>query len=241
MATNKERLDKVLSNSGLGTRKDVKKLIKQGSVMVNGSVVLDAGAKVDPNSDIIEVAGRTLDYKENIYIMLNKPQGVLSTTYDKTETTVIDLLYGEYSHRNLFPVGRLDMDTEGLILLTDDGQLAHRLLSPKNMVPKLYYVEVNGRLDEQDVLAFKAGISLGDFTALSSELEILEIGDNSSALIKIYEGKFHQIKRMMEAQNKEVTYLKRLYIGPLELDEALEPGEWRELTGEEIDMLQQYV
>lgn len=241
MSANIQRLDKVLSNSGYGTRKEVKKIIKQGSVMVNNSVVLDVGTKVDPETDIIEVAGRTLDYKANIYIMLNKPSGVLSTTYDKTETTVIDLLYGEYSHRDLFPVGRLDIDTEGLVLLTDDGQLAHRLLSPKNMVPKLYYVEVNGRLDEQDVSAFNAGICLGDFTTLSSELEILQAGDKSTALVKIYEGKFHQIKRMMQARNKEVVYLKRLSIGPLELDEDLDLGQWRELTCEEISLLQKYV
>jgi 16S rRNA pseudouridine516 synthase len=241
MSANIQRLDKVLSNSGYGTRKEVKKIIKQGSVMVNNSVVLDVGTKVDPETDIIEVAGRILDYKANIYIMLNKPSGVLSTTYDKTETTVIDLLYGEYSHRDLFPVGRLDIDTEGLVLLTDDGQLAHRLLSPKNMVPKLYYVEVNGRLDEQDVSAFNAGICLGDFTTLSSELEILQAGDKSTALVKIYEGKFHQIKRMMQARNKEVVYLKRLSIGPLELDEDLDLGQWRELTCEEISLLQKYV
>lgn len=236
-----ERLDKILSMSGFGTRKDVKKLIKQGAVTVNGNTVNDAGEKVYPLIDDIRIFGEELDYKSHIYIMMNKPAGVVSSTREEEDTTIIDLLEEEYSHRNLFPVGRLDRDTEGLILLTDDGQLAHRLLSPKNRVEKIYYVEVRGKLNEDDVAAFAGGIPLEDFTALPAELEILEAGKFSRALVKIHEGKFHQVKRMMKARGKEVVYLKRLSIGPLKLDENLEPGEWRELTDSEIEGLQNIV
>ncbi|TYP56160.1 pseudouridine synthase [Thermosediminibacter litoriperuensis] len=237
MAGKTERLDKVLSMSGYGSRKDVKKIIKRGEVEVNGRVVTDAGAPVDPAVDSISVYGEPLIFKEYIYIMMNKPKGVISATHDRRETTVIDLLEDEFSHRNLFPVGRLDKDAEGLLLLTDDGQLAHRLLSPRKKVEKVYYVEVKGRLVEEDVRAFQEGIFLGDYRAFPAKLEILEAGEVSSALITVYEGKFHQIKRMMKARGKEVTYLKRLSMGPLKLDEDLNPGEWRELTGEEIRRL----
>jgi len=236
-----ERLDKILSMSGFGTRKDVKKLIKQGAVTVNGKTVNDAGEKVYPLTDAIRVFGDNLDYKRHIYVMLNKPAGAISSTGDEEETTIIDLLDGEYLHRDLFPVGRLDKDTEGLILLTDDGMLAHRLLSPKNKVEKVYYVEVRGRLNENDVAATACGIPLEDFTAMPAELEILESGNISKALVKIHEGKFHQVKRMMKALDKEVTYLKRLSIGPLKLDESLMPGEWRELTDSEIEALQNMI
>ena len=159
--------------------------------------------------------------------MLNKPDGVISSTQDSVDITVIDLLEGEYSHRELFPVGRLDKDTEGLIFLTDDGKMAHRLLSPKNRVDKTYYVEVRGKLSERDVLAFEAGIELEDFTTLPAKLDILEVGDVSKAYVTICEGKFHQIKRMMKSVGKEVIYLKRLSLGPLQLDEELAPGQWR--------------
>lgn len=236
-----ERLDKILSMSGFGTRKDVKKLIRHGAVTVNGQTVNDAGKRVQPLTDDIRVFKEKLDFKENIYIMLNKPAGVISSTKDEEETTIIDLLEGEYSHRNLFPVGRLDRDAEGLILLTDDGQLSHRLLSPKNKIEKVYYVEVAGELNGDDVTAFAGGIQLEDFIALPSKLEILESGKTSKALVKIHEGKFHQVKRMMKARNKEVTYLKRISVGPLKLDESLEPGNWRELTDSEIEELQNII
>jgi len=239
MKQKRQRLDKVLSNSGYGSRKDVKKLIKDGAVSVNGDTVTDAGALVDAMQDEIYVHGERLDFKEHIYIMLNKPQGVISSTESRSSETVIDLLEGAYSHRDLFPVGRLDKDAEGLILLSDDGEMAHRILSPKNHVQKVYYIEVEGRLDESDAEAFSRGIQLEDFTALPAELLILEAGQVSKALVKIHEGKFHQVKRMIKARGKEVIYLKRLAIGPLELDESLEPGEWRELTEEEIASLKQ--
>lgn len=232
-----ERIDKVLSLSGYGTRKEVKKLIKLGAVSVNGEIVNEPKFHVDPVNDTIRVSGKDLEYKEFIYIMMNKPQDVISSTYDKTTTTIIDLLEGEFSHRNLFPAGRLDKDSEGLILLTDDGQLAHKLLAPKNKVEKVYYVEVKGTLDDSDVAAFENGIVLEDFKAQPAKLEILEAGDISKAKVYIYEGKFHQVKRMVLARGKEVTYLKRLALGSLVLDEDLEPGEWRELTESEISLL----
>lgn len=234
----RERLDKILSLSGYGSRKEVKKIIRDGLVTVNNSTINDPGFHVILENDKVKVAGVPVHYKEFIYIMLNKPQGVVSSTRDYTNTTVLDLLEGEYSHRDLFPVGRLDKDTEGLILLTDNGKLAHSLLSPKNQIPKTYYVEVKGKLKNDDIKAFKKGIDLGDFTTMPAEMEILEVGnEHSKAKLKIYEGKFHQVKRMMEAIDTQVTYLKRVSIGPLILDEDLLPGMWRELNKKEIQDL----
>lgn len=235
-----ERLDKILSQSGYGSRKDVKKMIKQGQVSVNGQLTKDAGTQVDPAADVIKVSGEQVLFQENIYIMMNKPDGVLSSTRDGMTETVIDLLAGEFYHRNLFPVGRLDKDTEGLILLTDNGKLAHRLLSPKNQVAKVYYVEVEGHLEDEDVAVFRSGIELDDFTTLPATLEIIETGDVSKAFVTICEGKFHQIKRMMKAIDKEVLYLKRLSLGPLKLDPTLEWGQWRELTEDEIQSLLEF-
>lgn len=235
-----ERLDKILSQSGYGSRKDVKKMIKQGQVSVNGQLTKDAGTQVDPAADVIKVSGEQVLFQENIYIMMNKPDGVLSSTRDGMTETVIDLLAGEFYHRNLFPVGRLDKDTEGLILLTDNGKLAHRLLSPKNQVAKVYYVEVEGHLEDEDVAVFRSGIELEDFTTLPATLEIIETGDVSKAFVTICEGKFHQIKRMMKAIDKEVLYLKRLSLGPLKLDPTLESGQWRELTEDEIQSLLEF-
>lgn len=232
-----QRLDKVLAMSGYGSRKDVKKLVKQGAVTVNGESVTDAGAPVRPGADDLRVFDKPVEFYAQVYIMMNKPSGVISSTRDGRDTTVIDLLEGAYSHRKLFPAGRLDKDAEGLLLLTDDGALAHRLLSPKHRVPKAYYVEVEGELQEADVSAFREGIDLGDFTALPAELTLLSAGEISQALVKVVEGKFHQVKRMVEAREKRVVYLKRLSLGSLELDEDLAPGEWRELTAEEIRKL----
>lgn len=232
-----QRIDKILSSSGYGSRKDVKKLIKAGQVFVNGNIVNDAGFQVNPFVDQITVAGEELIFYEHVYIMMNKPEGVVSSTRDNKDVTVIDLLDGEYSHRKLFPVGRLDKDAQGLILLTDDGKLAHRLLSPKNHVEKTYYVEVDGKLDEADTNAFAKGIQLEDFVTLPSKLHILESGNISRCYVTICEGKFHQIKRMMKARGKNVILLKRLSLGKLKLDESLEPGSWRELTEDEINLL----
>ncbi|MGI6486196.1 MAG: pseudouridine synthase [Tepidanaerobacteraceae bacterium] len=237
MNNNRMRLDKVLSMSGFGSRKDVKRLVKQGGVYVNKRHAKDPGMQVLPNEDDIKVFGEKVVYKDFIYIILNKPKGVITSTADSREVTVIDLLEGSFSHRNLFPVGRLDKDAEGLILLTDNGRLAHKLLAPKSQIEKTYYVEVDGNLDESDTQAFAKGIELDDFKALPASLKILRCGPRSAAQLTIYEGKFHQVKKMMEARGRQVTYLKRLSIGPLVMDKSLAPGEWRELTDAEIKAL----
>jgi len=235
---NTQRLDKILSNSGYGTRKEIKKLVKQGVVKVDGEVVRDSGIHVDPDTSVIEISGEELHYKEFIYIMMNKPDGVISATYDRRLPTAIDLLPDEYRHFNPFPAGRLDIDTEGLLLITNDGQLAHELLSPKKHIPKKYYALVHGEVTKDDVDCFSQGIVLDDgYKTLPAELNILKSGAYSEIELIIHEGKFHQVKRMFEAVGKKVKYLRRLEIGSLRLDESLEPGEFRELTDEELESL----
>jgi len=230
-----QRIDKILSNSGFGTRKEIKKLIKNGEVKVDGVVVKDSAMQVNPKESVIEVAGEILKYREYIYIMMNKPQGVISATYDNRHRTVIDILPDEYKFFNLFPVGRLDIDTEGLLLLTNDGQLAHELLSPRKHVPKKYYALIDGIVTTKDVDVFREGVVLDDgYKTLPSELFILKSGPYSEVEIVIYEGKFHQVKRMFEAVGKKVKYLRRIGMGKLKLDETLEPGDVRELTDEEM-------
>ncbi|SHE98268.1 16S rRNA pseudouridine516 synthase [Caldanaerobius fijiensis DSM 17918] len=237
-----ERLDKILSNSGIGTRKEVKALIKQGNVMVNDTVVDDPGVHVDPSVDAIYVNGIKLVYRKYIYLMHNKKMGYITATEDDRERTVLDLLPEEYRHFKVFPVGRLDKDSEGLLLLTNDGDLAHRLLSPNKKVEKKYYVRVAGGLGDNEVEKFRKGIKLDDgYVTLPAELEILKRGDISEAYVTIVEGKFHQVKRMFLALSKKVEYLKRVSMGPLLLDENLKPGHFRELTEEEIFKLKSAV
>jgi 16S rRNA pseudouridine516 synthase len=234
----RERLDKILSNMGYGTRKEVKALVKSSDVLVNGSRVKDSSVHVDPENDEIEVDGEKLVYREFIYIMLNKPQGVISATEDKYDETVLDLLDHEHVIFNPAPVGRLDKDTEGLLLLTNDGDLNHRLLSPKKHVPKRYYAEIEGVVKEKDVRAFLEGVVLDDgYKTMPAELKIIKSDSISEIEVVLYEGKFHQVKRMFEAVNKKVIYLKRTEMGPLKLDETLELGEYRELTEEELKAL----
>lgn len=238
----KIRLDKMLANSGLGSRKEVKSIIKSGAVLVSNEIVKDPGFLVGINEDNLQVNGKRLQYKEFHYLMMNKPPGVISATWDRDSKTVIDLLSEPYNKFDLFPVGRLDKDTEGLLLLTNDGQLAHKLLSPKKQVPKTYYVEVPGKVVEHDIITFQRGITLeSDFTTLPSELNILELGDISKVLVTIYEGKFHQVKRMFEAVGKSVLYLKRISMGNLKLDDSLSIGEYKELTEEEMGSLNEYL
>ncbi len=233
-----QRLDKILSNSGYGTRKEAGQLIRSGNVTVDGVTVKDRGMHVDPESSVIEVCGERLKYRKFIYLMMNKPQGVISATTDNRHETAVDILPDEYRGFNLFPAGRLDIDTEGLLLMTNDGQLAHDLLSPKRNVPKTYYALVRGVVTREDVERFREGVTLDDgYRTLPAELEIIRQGSDSEVELTIYEGKFHQVKRMFEAVGKKVKYLKRLRIGNLVLDENLEPGECRELTMEELDML----
>jgi len=233
-----QRVDKILSNLGFGTRKEIKQLIKNGEVKVDGHIINDSGMHVDPKKSQIEVSGQKLNYRQYIYIMMNKPAGVISATFDNKHKTVVDILPEEYKCFNVFPVGRLDIDTEGLLLLTNDGQLAHELLSPKKHVPKRYFAFIDGEVTEEDVKKFEEGITLDDgYKTLPAELYILDSGVNSSIDVVIYEGKFHQIKRMFEAVGKKVKFLKRITMANLVLDKELAPGECRELTEEELTNL----
>jgi len=234
----KERLDKVISNLGIGSRKDVKILIKQGLVSINGSIAKDPGLQINPAISIIVIDGKQLTYKEHIYIMMNKPQGVISATYDGRHKTVINLLPPAYANIELFPAGRLDIDTEGFILLTNDGDFAHEILAPKKHIPKTYFARVDGKVEENDVKKFKEGIIIDDgYKCLPAELSVLKSAEASDIELTIYEGKFHQVKRMFEAIGKTVTYLKRTAMGGLKLDETLELGECREITDEELKQI----
>lgn len=231
------RLDKYLADMGVGTRSEVKVLIKKRRVQVGNEVVNDPNRKIAIGVDSVRVDGREVSYVHYEYYMLNKPAGVLSATEDKHAKTVIDLI--ETSKRkDLFPVGRLDKDTEGLLLITNDGGLAHSLLSPKKHVDKEYYAKVEGVVTNEDVEAFAKGLQVDeDFKAMPAKLTILSQGEFSEITLIIQEGKFHQVKRMFEAMGKKVVYLKRLSMGSLQLDESLQPGEYREVTQEELALL----
>lgn len=234
----RERLDKVLGNTGYGTRKEAKALVKSGEVKVNGNLVKDSAMHIDPENDYIEVSGEKLLYRKYVYIMLNKPQGVISATEDDRDETVVDLLEPELAVFNPAPVGRLDKDTEGLLLLTNDGDLNHRLLSPKKHVPKKYYAKISGIVTEEDVVKFAEGVVLDDgYKTMPAELKILKSDSISEIEVILHEGKFHQVKRMFESVDKKVVYLKRTEMGPLKLDENLELGEYRELTDNELEIL----
>ncbi len=228
------RLDKYLADMGLGTRSEVKAYIRKGRVQVDGTVVKEADRKIDVPAQTVCFDGRRIVYEAFEYYMLNKPAGVVSAVRDNICRTVIGLI-AEPKKDDLFPVGRLDKDTEGLLLITNDGELAHRLLSPKKHVGKVYYARVKGRITQKEIELFKQGIRIEeDFTTLPAELAILESGEESAVHVTIYEGKFHQVKRMFEAVGTEVIYLKRLSMGTLKLDETLAPGEYRKLTEEEL-------
>mgnify|MGYP000922520033 FL=1 len=235
-----QRLDKIIANLGYGTRKEVKLLIKNDAIKVNGIVAKDGAMHVDPLNDVIEVGGQVLNYRKFIYLMMNKPHGVISATYDNRHKTVVDILPEEYKSFGLFPVGRLDADTEGLLIMTNDGQLAHELLSPKKHVPKRYYALVAGKVTEEDVLKFREGVVLDDgYKTMPAHLDILVSDDFSEIELVIYEGKFHQVKRMFEVVGKKVKYLRRIAMGSLALDENLQAGECRELTEDEVNMLKE--
>ncbi|WP_274307780.1 pseudouridine synthase [Solibacillus daqui] len=232
------RLDKLLANMGYGSRKEVKVLLKQKAVTVDGEVVKDSAMHVDPEKQNVSVFGERVEYIEFIYVMMNKPPGVISATEDRYDQTVIDLLDPYVQHFQPFPVGRLDKDTEGLLLITNDGNLAHNLLSPKKHVPKWYYAKIDGVVTEADIEAFAQGVTLDDgYHTKPGELKVLVSGEESEIELMIQEGKFHQVKRMFESVGKTVTYLKRLSMGPLELDEELALGDYRELTKEELTSL----
>lgn len=233
------RLDKLLSNMGYGSRKEVKILLKSKAVEVNGVFAKDVSMHVNSTTDQIIVFGEKVIYTEFIYLMMNKPPGVISATEDKYDQTVIDLLDPLAQHFKPFPVGRLDKDTEGLLILTNNGHLSHQLLSPKKHVPKLYFAVIEGKVTEDDVKKFKEGVTLEDgYFTKPGELTILLSGEVSEIELTIMEGKFHQVKRMFESVGKKVTYLKRMSMGSLRLDETLELGEYRHLTEEELEALQ---
>ena len=236
------RLDKIIAASGKYSRREVKLLIRQGRVLVDGVPARSPEDKVDPESAEIAVNGEALPYRRYTWLMLHKPAGVLSATEDGRGTTVLDLLPQELRRRNLFPVGRLDKDTEGLLLLTNEGVLAHDLLSPRRHVDKVYYARTAGQLREEDRQAFAAGMALGDgLKCLPAELEILSAGlEGSEALVTLREGKFHQVKRMLAARGTPVLYLKRIRMGNLTLDPALAPGEYRYLTEKELAGLRNF-
>lgn len=228
------RLDKLLAHSGYGSRKEVKELIRKGQVSVNEVVIKDDDFKVDEVNDEVIVEGIIVDYQKFIYIMMNKPDGVLSATYDPKDPIVLDLIE-DTPTRGLFPVGRLDKDSEGLLLITNDGKLAHELLSPKKHVDKVYYIEYEGELVSDVKERFKEGIILKDnYKCLPASIELL---NDNKAYVTISEGKFHQVKRMINMCNGEVTYLKRIKFGPLELDNSLKEGEYRYLSNLELDSL----
>ena len=230
-----ERLDKIISATGKKSRREVREMVRQGRVLVDGKPAPAADMKVDPQTAVILLDGEPLGYEKFTYVMLHKPAGVLTATEDRRQETVLDLLPPELRRRALSPVGRLDKDTEGLLLLTNDGQLAHRLLSPKSHVDKVYYARVDGALEPGDIAAFAAGMTLGDgLECLPAGLEILS---PTEALVTLREGKFHQVKRMLAARGKPVLYLKRLSMGRLRLDPVLAPGAWRMLTEEERSAL----
>ena len=207
-----ERLDKILSNLGYGSRKEIKQAVKKGLIEVNGEVVKDNGMQIDPEVDKIFVNGEEIFYRKYIYLMMNKPDGVVSATYDNRDETVVDLLEIEHQVFNPFPVGRLDKDTVGLLLLTNDGELNHRLISPKWKVDKVYYAKIDKKVTEEDIKKFKKGITLDDgYLCKEAKLEILSATeDGSEVMVTIQEGKFHQVKRMFEAVNKSVVYLRRV-------------------------------
>ncbi len=231
------RLDRYLSDMNVGTRSEIKSWIRGGSVAVNSHPCLRPETKVNTDEDEITFNGQRILYEEYIYYMLNKPTGVVSATDDRRDKTVIDLIKTA-SRKDMFPVGRLDKDTEGLLLLTNDGDLAHRLLSPKKEVDKVYYARIKGRVTDEDTAAFLSGISIGDDKpCLPAKLDIIRSDDISEIELTICEGKYHQVKRMFEAVGKEVIYLKRISMGGLSLDSNLKPGDYRRLTIHELEQL----
>ena len=231
-----ERLDKLLASTGHWSRKEVKDMVRQGRVLADGVPVKKPEEKFDPSVTCIQVDGQRVDCAPFVYLMMDKPAGLLSATEDRKQKTVLDLLPEHLQRRGLFPVGRLDKDTTGLLLLTDDGALAHELLSPKKHVDKVYLARVDGRVDGDDVAALAEGMVLGDgLHCLPAGLEPLE--DGSRCLVTLREGKYHQVKRMLAARGKPVLELRRLSMGPIPLDEHLGAGEWRYLTAQEVDAL----
>lgn len=232
------RTDKLLASMDYGSRKEVKKLLKKGAFTANGEIVKDGKVHVDPKKDVLEVFGEVLDYREFIYLIMNKPPGYVSATEDKVEATVIDLLATNYLAYDLFPVGRLDKDTTGLLLLTNDGKLGHQLTSPKKKVDKTYLVQLDIPVTQIDIDALEQGVTLEDgYETKPAQVNILDEDDLTTLHLTIREGKYHQVKRMFQTRGKKVTALTRKRMGSLHLDPKLEQGEYRELTDSELDSL----
>lgn len=234
------RLDKLLTLLGEGTRSEIKAAVRAGRVTVDGVPARDAGMQVEGETDDIRLDGRRLIYKPVRHVMLHKPAGVLTAARDRKQKTVMDLLPPMYAAMGAMPAGRLDKDTEGLLVITSDGQLAHRIISPKHEVGKVYYARLDGELTDEDIRVLEAGVHIsdadGEFDARPAKIWKAE---GNAAFIRVTEGKYHQVKRMFAARGKPVIYLKRMAIGSLMLDPALAPGEWRELTDEEVAQLEQ--
>lgn len=234
-----ERLDKILASQGTLSRRDIKEIMKKGRVSVNGTVVKDSSIKVDIYKDEVCLDGEKITLKKHIYIMMNKPQGVVSASEGEKEETVVDLVPDEFYRKGLFPAGRLDKDTTGFVLITDDGDFAHKILSPKNHIFKTYLARLDHELSESDIRMLENGITLGDGTILKeAKVEIVEQSDTPLVKIMICEGKYHQVKRMFAAAGNRVVALHRSKMGELELDSALNPGECREITPEELQKIQ---
>lgn len=234
-----ERLDKILASQGTLSRRDVKEIIKKGRVTLNGIVVRDSAVKVDLNTDIVAIDGEQISLKKHIYIMMNKPQGVISASDSESDETVVDLVPDELFRKGLFPAGRLDKDTTGFVLITDDGDFAHKILSPKNHIFKTYLARLQHELTVSDIETLEKGITLADGTILKeAKVEIVENSETPLIKIMICEGKYHQVKRMFAATGNKVIELHRSKMGELELDPNLKPGECREITPEELIKVQ---
>ncbi len=235
----KERVDKILSNMGLCSRREAAKAAKSGQITLNGEKIRDPGIKADPEADVICLKGQRVQYQKYIYLMLNKKAGYITATEDKRQATVLDLLPERERKLNLFAAGRLDKDTEGLLILTNDGAFAHSIMSPRHHIDKVYYGEYSGELAPDSEERFREGLVLSpDFRCMPAELQRLEPG---KALITIREGKFHQVKRMVEACGGQITYLKRLQIGTLKLPETLKIGEFCHITPEEMQKMRNFL
>ena len=232
------RLDKFLCEMQIGSRREIKEFAKRGRIKVNGNVIKSTDLKIHPNVDHVYVDNKKVDFVQFEYFMMNKPQGVISATKDEKETTVVDLIK-DSARVDLFPVGRLDKDTEGLMVITNDGEMAHRILSPSKHISKTYFARIDGVVTAEDVVRFANGITLADGTVTRPANLVILKADNgiSEVEVKIYEGKYHQIKRMFAACGKHVIYLKRLAMGRMMLDNSLKPGEYRRMTDEEVKLM----
>lgn len=232
------RLDKLLSSQGFGSRIEIKNLLKQGNVIINGKIVRSAEYKSDSEKDNIFVNGKQINYQKNVYYMLNKPQGVVSASRDPKERTVLDLLPQEMRRPGLFPAGRLDKDTEGLIIITDDGAFAHEILSPKKHVDKKYFAILDSTIKPEQIELFENGVTLSDgYECMPARLEIIKNDENAQVYVTLREGKYHQIKRMFLSFGTTVIYLKRLSMGGLFLDDVLKKGDFKQLNDSEVNMI----